>query len=35
MEPQFWMNLQTRYDLELAADRLAGRLDQEVRPRAA
>ena len=35
MEAQFWMNLQTRYELEVAGDRLAGRLEQEVRPRAA
>jgi antitoxin HigA-1 len=35
MEAQFWMNLQTRYELEVTADRLAGRLEQEVRPRAA
>jgi antitoxin HigA-1 len=35
MEAQFWMNLQTRYDLEVAFDRLAGRLEQEVEPRAA
>lgn len=35
MEAQFWMNLQTRYDLEIAADALAGRLDHEVRPRLA
>jgi antitoxin HigA-1 len=35
MEAQFWMNLQTRYDLEIASDRLAGRLEQEVQPRAA
>jgi addiction module HigA family antidote len=35
MEAQFWMNLQTRYDLERAADALAGRLDREVEPYAA
>jgi addiction module HigA family antidote len=35
MEAQFWMNLQSRYDLEVAADALAARLDQEVRPRVA
>jgi addiction module HigA family antidote len=35
MEAQFWMNLQTRYDLESAADALADRLDIEVRPRVA
>ena len=27
----FWANLQTRYDLEVAKDRLAGRLEQEIR----
>ena len=26
----FWLNLQTHYDLEMAKDRLAGRLEQEV-----
>ena len=30
-EPQFWMNLQTRYDLETTHEALADRLDQEVR----
>lgn len=35
MEPQFWLNLQTRYDLQEAASGLAGRLEEEVRPRAA
>ncbi|MDH3975607.1 MAG: HigA family addiction module antitoxin [Deltaproteobacteria bacterium] len=30
MTPQFWMNLQSRYDLEKAEDNLAGRLDSEV-----
>ena len=35
MEAQFWMNLQTRYDLERAADALAGRLEREVEPYAA
>ena len=35
MEAQFWLNLQTRYDLEAASDRLAGRLEHEVRPRVA
>ena len=28
---RFWMNLQTRYALEVEKDRLAGRLDREVR----
>ena len=27
---RFWMNLQTRYDLELEKDRLGNRLDEEV-----
>ncbi len=31
MEAQFWMNLQTRYELETTRDTLADRLDQEVR----
>ena len=30
MTPQFWMNLQSRYDLEMAEDRLADSLDIEV-----
>lgn len=30
MEAQFWMNLQTRYDLETTREVLAGRLDEEV-----
>jgi addiction module HigA family antidote len=32
MTEQFWMNLQTRYDLELEKDRLGSRLEEEVRP---
>ncbi len=32
MTEQFWMNLQTRYDLELEKDRLGRRLDVEVNP---
>jgi hypothetical protein len=28
---RFWMNLQTRYDLEVEKDRLGGRLEKEVR----
>lgn len=28
--PQFWLNLQTHYDLERAVDELGGRLEQEV-----
>ncbi|MGK7892830.1 MAG: HigA family addiction module antitoxin [Xenococcus sp. (in: cyanobacteria)] len=31
MEAQFWMNLQTRYDLEVAREELSDRLNQEVR----
>ena len=30
MSAQFWLNLQTRYDLEMTEDFLAGRLDYEV-----
>jgi addiction module HigA family antidote len=32
--PEFWMNLQTRYDLEVARDREAARIAREVRPMA-
>jgi addiction module HigA family antidote len=35
MEPQFWLNLQSRYDLDVAKDELGKRLEREVRPRAA
>jgi len=35
MEPQFWLNLQARYDLLVAESELAGRLAKEVRPHAA
>jgi len=28
--PQFWLNLQSRYDLEVTEDSLAGRLEKEV-----
>ena len=35
MESEFWLNLQTRYDLEMARDGLAGRLIKEVQPLAA
>jgi addiction module HigA family antidote len=31
MSPQFWLGLQMDYDLDLEEDRLAGRLDREVR----
>ena len=30
MSPQFWLNLQTRFDLEVAEDLLSDRLDKEV-----
>jgi len=30
MSPQFWLNLQTRYDLEVAEDLLEDRLNEEV-----
>ena len=33
--PDFWMNLQVRHDLEIGKDRLEGRLENEVRVRAA
>jgi antitoxin HigA-1 len=31
--PQFWLGLQSEYDLDVAADRLGNRLKREVRPR--
>ena len=31
LSERFWMNLQTRYDLEVEKDRLAERLQQEMR----
>ena len=31
LSERFWMNLQSRYDLELEKDRLAGRLEREVK----
>ncbi|MBN1946959.1 MAG: HigA family addiction module antidote protein [Bradymonadales bacterium] len=30
---RFWMNLQARYDLEVAKDKLGDRLESEVQPR--
>ena len=30
MEAQFWMNLQSHYDLEIAKDAIAGKLDRDV-----
>jgi antitoxin HigA-1 len=31
LSDRFWLNLQARYDLELQRDRLAGRLEREVK----
>ena len=31
LSERFWINLQAHYDLELEKDRLAGRLEQEVK----
>ena len=33
--PTFWMNLQTRYDLEVAEDEIADKVERDVRPLAA
>jgi addiction module HigA family antidote len=30
--PTFWMNLQTRYELEIAEDEIAAKVDRDVRP---
>jgi addiction module HigA family antidote len=30
--PQFWMGLQSQYDLDIARDQLGKRLEREVRP---
>ena len=35
MSPQFWLNLQSHYDLEQEQERLASRLDKEVKVLAA
>jgi addiction module HigA family antidote len=32
MEAQFWMNLQSRYDMEVTRDQLQDRIKKEVRP---
>ena len=32
MEAEFWMNLQSRYDMEVTRDRLQDRIEKEVRP---
>ena len=33
--PQYWLNLQTAYDLEIAAQEIRSRIDREVLPRSA
>jgi len=33
--PQFWMNLQANYDLEVAQDSLGEQINQQVKPRRA
>jgi addiction module HigA family antidote len=35
MSPQFWLGLQMDYELDMAEDMLAGRLEKEVTPRSA
>ena len=35
LSDRFWINLQSRYDIEIEKDRLAGRLEREVRVYAA
>ncbi|MGD0402616.1 MAG: HigA family addiction module antitoxin [Candidatus Acidiferrales bacterium] len=30
--PTFWMNLQTRYELEMAEDEIAGKVERDVHP---
>lgn len=35
LSERFWLNLQTRYDLEIEKDRLGSRLEQEVKVLAA
>ena len=32
MEPQFWLNLQSRFELEKAEDELGDRLNREIHP---
>ncbi|MBF0410527.1 MAG: HigA family addiction module antidote protein [Candidatus Riflebacteria bacterium] len=32
MDSQFWLNLQSRYDLKIAKDKLSDKLDKEVKP---
>jgi antitoxin HigA-1 len=35
VSPQFWVNLQAHYDLDVAMDRMNGRLEKEVAVHAA
>jgi antitoxin HigA-1 len=35
MDPRFWVDLQTLYDLDVAEDTLGVRVEREVTPRAA
>ena len=35
IEPEFWLNLQIHHDLEVESDRLAQRLEREVKVRTA
>lgn len=35
MTPDFWMSLQSHYDLEKARDEIAEKIERDVRPRAA
>lgn len=35
MTPEFWLNLQTSYDLAVTQDKEQGKIDREVRPMAA
>ena len=35
MTPEFWINLQTRYDLDIAEHTIRRRIEQEVEPHAA
>ncbi len=33
--PEYWLNMQSRYDLEIACDKWADRVHSEIRPRRA
>lgn len=32
VEPQFWLNLQARYDLDVAQDAIGEQLEQDIKP---